>query len=78
MVKNSNYYLIFYYFFLVINCLQIVIPIMIKQKNGSIVSISSDAGRIGEYREAVYSACKAGIIALTKVLIIYILIIIFL
>jgi 2-hydroxycyclohexanecarboxyl-CoA dehydrogenase len=50
----------------VINCLQIVIPIMIKQKNGSIVSISSDAGRIGEYREAVYSACKAGIIALTK------------
>ena len=39
---------------------------MIERQSGSIVSISSDAGRMGEYREAVYSACKAGIIALNK------------
>jgi len=50
----------------VINCTQAVLPVMIKQKSGNIVNISSDAGRIGEYKEAVYSACKAGTIALTK------------
>ncbi|HIM81769.1 MAG: hypothetical protein DSY79_13660 [Chloroflexi bacterium] len=30
---------------------------MIERQSGAIVSISSDAGRMGEYREAVYSAC---------------------
>lgn len=50
----------------VINCTQVVLGGMIERKSGSIVSIGSDAGRIGEYREAVYGACKAGVIALTK------------
>ena len=49
-----------------INCIHSVLPLMIEQQSGAIVSISSDAGRMGEYREAVYSACKAGIIALSK------------
>ena len=49
-----------------INCIHAVLPLMIEQQSGSIVSISSDAGRMGEYREAVYSACKAGTIALSK------------
>ncbi len=49
-----------------INCIHAVVPGMVEQRGGSIVCISSDAGRIGEYREAVYSACKAGIIALSK------------
>ena len=49
-----------------INCIHAVLPLMVEQQSGSIVSISSDAGRMGEYREAVYSACKAGIIALSK------------
>ena len=49
-----------------INCIHSVLPSMIERQSGSIVSISSDAGRMGEYREAVYSACKAGIIALNK------------
>ncbi len=49
-----------------INCIHAVLPPMIEQQSGAIVSISSDAGRMGEYREAVYSACKAGIIALSK------------
>src|SRR5262249_35552232 len=39
---------------------------MITRKSGAIVSMGSDAGRMGEFREAVYGACKAGVIALTK------------
>jgi 2-hydroxycyclohexanecarboxyl-CoA dehydrogenase len=49
-----------------INCIHAVLPHMIERQSGSVVSISSDAGRMGEYREAVYSACKAGVISLTK------------
>ena len=49
-----------------INCIHAVLPHMIERQSGVIVSISSDAGRMGEYREAVYSACKAGVIALSK------------
>jgi len=49
-----------------INCFNAVLPHMIEANQGSIVSIASDAGRMGEYREAVYSACKGGVIALTK------------
>jgi len=30
---------------------------------GRIVNIASDAGRVGSSQEAVYSACKGGIIA---------------
>jgi 2-hydroxycyclohexanecarboxyl-CoA dehydrogenase len=32
------------------------------------VSVASDAGRVGSSGEAVYSACKAGVIALMKTL----------
>ena len=49
-----------------INCMHGVLPHMTQRESGAIVSISSDAGRMGEYREAVYSACKAGVIALSK------------
>lgn len=49
-----------------INCIRAALPHMIERQSGAIVSISSDAGRMGEYREAVYSACKAGVIALSK------------
>jgi 2-hydroxycyclohexanecarboxyl-CoA dehydrogenase len=49
-----------------INCIHAVLPHMVERQSGAIVSISSDAGRMGEYREAVYSACKAGVIALSK------------
>lgn len=49
-----------------INCIQTVLPGMVERKAGAIVSIGSDAGRMGEYREAVYGACKAGVMALTK------------
>ena len=49
-----------------LNCIRAVLPHMIDRKAGAIVSVSSDAGRMGEYREAVYSACKGGVIALSK------------
>ena len=49
-----------------INCIHAILPHMIERQSGSIVSLSSDAGRMGEYREAVYSACKGGVIALSK------------
>ncbi len=45
-----------------------VIPQMIARKSGKIISISSDAGRVGSTGEAVYSACKAGIIGFSKTL----------
>ncbi|MBP1723382.1 MAG: 2-hydroxycyclohexanecarboxyl-CoA dehydrogenase, partial [Deltaproteobacteria bacterium] len=43
-----------------------VLDHMVERKYGKIVNISSDAGRVGSSGEAVYSACKGGIIALTK------------
>lgn len=49
-----------------INCTRAVLDGMIARKAGAIVSLGSDAGRIGEFREGVYGACKAGIIALSK------------
>ncbi|KAA0239817.1 MAG: SDR family oxidoreductase [Chloroflexi bacterium CFX7] len=49
-----------------INCFAAVLPAMVEQGSGSIVSISSDAGRVGSSGEAVYSACKAGIIGFSK------------
>ena len=49
-----------------INCIHAVLPGMIDRQAGAIVSISSDAGRMGEYREAVYSASKGGVIAFSK------------
>ena len=39
---------------------------MVPRKYGRIVNMSSDAGREGEFGEAAYGACKAGIIALNK------------
>ena len=43
-----------------------VLPKMIAFGSGRIINISSDAGRVGSSGEAVYSACKGGIIAFSK------------
>ncbi|CAG9179866.1 glucose 1-dehydrogenase [Cupriavidus pinatubonensis] len=43
-----------------------VLPHMISRGGGMVVNIASDAGRVGSSGEAVYSACKGGIIAFTK------------
>jgi 2-hydroxycyclohexanecarboxyl-CoA dehydrogenase len=49
-----------------INCTRAALDPMIERRAGRIVSISSDAGRVGEWREAVYSGTKAGVIAMSK------------
>ena len=49
-----------------INCTRAVLEHMVAQSHGRIVSIGSDAGRIGDWREAVYSGAKAGVIATSK------------
>ena len=43
-----------------------VLPRLLARGAGRIVSIASDAGRVGSSGEAVYAACKAGVIAFTK------------
>ncbi len=46
-----------------------VIPKMVERgKGGKIITISSDAGRVGSSGETVYSACKAGVIGMSKTL----------
>lgn len=44
----------------VLNCTSAVIPGMIEDKSGRIVTIVSDAGRVGEPGLEIYSAAKAG------------------
>ena len=43
-----------------------VLPGMIAQGGGRIVNIASDAARVGSSGEAVYAACKAGIVGFSK------------
>lgn len=45
-----------------------VLPAMVERGAGRVVNISSDAGRVGSSGEAVYAACKAGMIAFSKTL----------
>jgi len=45
-----------------------VLPHMVKQNYGRIITIGSDAGRLGNPMEAPYSAAKGGVIAFTKTL----------
>ena len=50
------------------NLLHCVLPGMVERGRGKVVNVASDAGRVGSSGEAPYSACKGGIIALTKTL----------
>jgi 2-hydroxycyclohexanecarboxyl-CoA dehydrogenase len=43
-----------------------VLPGMAARKSGRIVNIASDAGRVGSSGEAVYAACKGGLISFSK------------
>ncbi|HLD89260.1 MAG TPA: SDR family oxidoreductase, partial [Candidatus Nanoarchaeia archaeon] len=47
-------------------CTKEVLPIMLKQKSGVIVNISSGAGKTGHPELAVYSATKFAVIGLTE------------
>jgi 2-hydroxycyclohexanecarboxyl-CoA dehydrogenase len=46
----------------------VIFKSMAENGSGKIVSVASDAGRVGSSGEVVYSAAKAGIIGLTKAL----------
>ncbi|MDI4663577.1 SDR family oxidoreductase [Xanthobacter autotrophicus] len=46
----------------------VVLPLMVARKAGRVVNIASDAARVGSSGEAVYAACKAGLVALSKTL----------
>ncbi len=45
-----------------------VLPVMVARGGGRIVNIASDAARGGSSGEAVYAACKGGLVALSKTL----------
>ncbi len=43
-----------------------VLPGMIERRWGRVITIGSDAGRVGSSMEAIYAGCKGGLIAFTK------------
>lgn len=43
-----------------------IAPLMVERGGGRIINIASDAARVGTSDEAVYSACKGGLISFTK------------
>jgi 2-hydroxycyclohexanecarboxyl-CoA dehydrogenase len=45
-----------------------VLPGMVARRYGRVVTVASDAARVGSSGEAVYAACKAGLIGLSKTL----------
>lgn len=45
-----------------------VLPEMVVRRGGRIVNIASDAARVGSSGEAVYAACKGGLVAFSKTL----------
>lgn len=51
-----------------VNMFHAVLTRMAQRDGGRVVTIASDAGRVGSSGQAVYSACKGGVIALTKTL----------
>ena len=51
-----------------LNVHHVALPGMAERGFGRIVNIASDAARVGSSGEAVYSACKGGIVSLTKTL----------
>ncbi|HWO16912.1 MAG TPA: SDR family NAD(P)-dependent oxidoreductase [Solirubrobacterales bacterium] len=50
----------------VFNCTHAALPAMQQARYGRIVSISSEAGRVGSKGSAVYSATKGGVVAFMK------------
>ncbi|WDS36948.1 SDR family oxidoreductase [Pseudoxanthomonas sp.] len=50
----------------VFNMHSVVLRLMVDNGGGKVINIASDAGRLGAALEAVYSACKGGVITFTK------------
>lgn len=55
-------------FWSTVHCIRAVLDHMMAKKSGKIVNIASDAARVGEPREAVYSGFKGGVVSLGKAL----------
>lgn len=51
-----------------LNVTHAVLPGMLARRSGRIVTIASDAARVGSSGEAVYAACKAGLVGFSKTL----------
>jgi 2-hydroxycyclohexanecarboxyl-CoA dehydrogenase len=49
-----------------VNMMRALVPHLVENEYGRVVSLGSDAGRAGEYHEAVYAGAKAGVIGLSK------------
>jgi len=52
----------------VVNTCHVTLPHMVERKQGGIVNISSDTGRVGSFGEAIYASSKAAINAFSKTL----------
>lgn len=44
------------------------LPSMIERGGGRVICVASDAGKVGQYRESIYSAAKAGIMGFVRTL----------
>ena len=52
----------------VANTCHAILPVMAERKQGAIINISSDTGRVGSFGEAIYASSKAAIMAFSKTL----------
>lgn len=50
----------------VFNCLKAISPVMVRQKEGKIINLSSVVGIVGNAGQVNYAASKAGVIGMTK------------
>lgn len=50
----------------VFNCLKVITPVMLRQRCGAIINISSVVGLTGNAGQVNYAASKAGVIGMTK------------
>lgn len=51
-----------------IRCCRAVLPHLVAQRYGRVISIASDAARVGLWGHSIYAAGKGGVMAMTKVL----------
>jgi len=49
-----------------LNAVHAVLPAMIERERGSVVSVASDAARVGSSMEAVYAGAKGAVVAFSK------------